>query len=85
MGGDDFLHLHHLNSLLTRGLTLGGGDGGDVLTKNSRGGKPGRKDELGCLWVISLSLSIFRKKDLHHLHPHSQLVEIKKFSRGVDV
>ena len=41
MGGDQKYHLHHLNSLLTRVLTGGGGDGGDVLTENSRGGKHG--------------------------------------------
>ena len=35
------IHLLHLNSFLTRDLTGGGGDGGDVLTKNSRGGEHG--------------------------------------------
>ena len=34
-GGDGYFDLHHLKSFSNKGLTLGGGDGGDVSDKNS--------------------------------------------------
>ena len=43
-------HLHHLNLLRTRDLTLGGGDGGDVFGKTSLGQKRGDKGS-GCICV----------------------------------
>jgi hypothetical protein len=49
MGGDAFFHPHHLKSLLAKGLTLSGGDGGDVFGKTSWGGVGTKVDDFGRL------------------------------------